>query len=147
MRSALLAIAFAACAMPASAQAPDADDKRFTFHKVDDGFLRLDGRTGAVSLCTRPDSGWACRTVPDEHSALEGEIARLGRENAELKHAMIDRGTALPGLPPRPPANVGTDKALPRDAEIDRVMAFMQRLWRRTLDMIASVQRDLSNRL
>jgi hypothetical protein len=147
MRSALVAIAIAAWTMPALAQSTESDDKRFTFHKVDDGFLRLDGRTGAVSLCTRPDSGWACRTVPDERSALEGEIARLGRENAELKHAMIDRGSALPGLPPRPPANVGADKALPSDAEVDRVMAFMERLWRRTLDMIASVQRDLSNRL
>jgi hypothetical protein len=142
-----MAIAVAACAVPALAQPIDADDKRFTLHKVDDGFLRLDGRTGAVSLCMRPDGGWACRTVPDERSALEGEIARLGSQNAELKRAMLDRGAALPGQPPRPPANVGVDKTLPNEAEVDRVMAFIEKVWRRTLEMIANVQRDLGNRL
>ena len=146
MRSLLIAIAVTICAVPAFAQSVDPDDKRFTFHKVDDGFLRLDGRTGAVSLCTRPEGGWACRTVPDERSALEGEIARLAKDNAELKTALLDRGQALPGLPPRPPADVGIDKTLPSDAEVNRVMGFMEKLWRRMLDMIANVQRDYANK-
>jgi hypothetical protein len=146
MRSVLFAITIAACVTPAVAQSADPDDKRFSFHKVDDGFLRLDGRTGAVSLCTRPESGWTCRTVPDERSALEGEIARLGSENAELKRTLLDRGTALPGLPPRPPENVGAGKALPSDADVDRVMAFMEKIWRRTLDIVANAQRELANR-
>jgi len=147
MRFWLTAILFLSCAGPAFAQQGEADDRRFTFHKVDDGFLRLDGRTGAVALCTRPESGWACRTVPDERAALEAEVARLGRENAALKQALLDRGAPLPGLPPRPPANVEADKNLPSDADVDRVVAFVGKVWRRTLEMIASVQRDLANRL
>jgi hypothetical protein len=147
MRFWLISIVLVSCAVPAFAQSVGSDDRRFTFHKVDDGFLRLDGRTGAVSLCTRPDSGWTCRVVPDERTALEGEIARLGSENATLKQALVDRGPPLPGLPPRPPANIGVDRAVPGDAELDRVVAFVGKVWRRTLQVIANVQRDLADRL
>ena len=146
MRFAPIAIALVVCALPAWADSVDPDDKRFTFHKVDDGFLRLDGRTGAVTLCTRPDSGWTCRSVPDERSALESEIARLAGENATLKSALLEQGGRLPGLPPRPPADVGIDKSLPGDAEVDRIMTFMEKLWRRMLETIANVQRDFANK-
>jgi hypothetical protein len=146
MQFAPIAILIAICAVPALADPADPDDKRFSFHKIDDGFLRLDGRTGAVSLCTRPESGWACRAVPDERSALESEIARVAGENAALKSALLERGGRLLGLPPRPPADVGVDKSVPSDAEIDRVMTFMESLWRRMLDMIANVQREFANK-
>ena len=95
MRSVLIAVAFIGCAVPAFAQTPDLEDKRFTFHKVDDGFLRLDGRTGAVSLCRRPESGWVCGAVPDERAALENEIARLANENASRGHCLIAAGLCL----------------------------------------------------
>lgn len=51
----------------ALAQAPEvgSDDSRYSFNRIDDGYLRLDGRTGQVSLCSRGNSGWACQMVPD----------------------------------------------------------------------------------
>ena len=147
MRVMIVAFALGIWALPAAAQSPDTDDKRFSLHKVDDGYLRLDGRTGVVSLCTRPDSGWVCRAVPDERSALESEIGRLAAENAELKRTMLDRGMSLPGLPPRPPADVGVGSAAPTDSDIDRVVALAERLWRRTLDVIGNLKRDLADKL
>jgi hypothetical protein len=147
MRVMIVAFALGIWALPAAAQSLDADDKRFSLHKVDDGYLRLDGRTGAVSLCTRPDSGWVCRAVPDERSALESEIGRLAAENAELKRTMLDRGMSLPGLPPRPPADVGVGSAAPTESDVDRVVALAERLWRRTLDVIGNLKRDLADKL
>jgi hypothetical protein len=60
----------------ASAQTatPDSDNGRYTFSPVADGVLRLDTRTGQVSQCSRSDAGWVCKALPDERSALEGEI-------------------------------------------------------------------------
>ena len=58
--------------------------------------LRLDTRTGQVSLCARKDANWACNAVPDERQALESEIARLQRENGALKKDMVARGLPLP---------------------------------------------------
>ena len=147
MRVMIIAFAVGICAIPAAAQSPDADDKRFTLHKVDDGYLRLDGRSGAVSLCTRPDSGWVCRAMPDERSALESEIGRLATENAELKRTLLDRGMSLPGLPPRPPADVGVGSAAPTESDVDRVVALAERLWRRTLDVIGNLKHDLADKL
>ena len=147
MRVMIIAFAVGIWAIPAAAQSPDADDKRFTLHKVDDGYLRLDGRSGAVSLCTRPDSGWVCRAMPDERSALENEIGRLAAENAELKRTLLDRGMSLPGLPPRPPADVGVGSAAPTESDVDRVVALAERLWRRTLDVIGNLKHDLADKL
>jgi hypothetical protein len=147
MRVMIVAFALGICALPAAAQSPDPDDKRFTLHKIDDGYLRLDGRSGAVSLCTRPDSGWVCRAVPDERTALESEIGRLAAENAELKRTLLDRGASLPGLPPRPPADVGVGSAAPTESDVDRVMALAGRLWRRTLDVVGNIKRELADKL
>src|SRR5438270_857476 len=59
----------------AQSGAAEGDDRRYTFNRADEGYLRLDGRTGQVSLCTRRPVGWACQAVPDERSALGAEIA------------------------------------------------------------------------
>src|SRR5262245_34991929 len=58
----------------AQAQAPatpDSENGRYSFTTVPDGVLRLDTRTGQVSLCAKQPAGWACNMVPDERSALE----------------------------------------------------------------------------
>ena len=82
----------------------DTEAGRFSFHKVDEGFLRLDTRTGQVSLCNHKNLGWACETIPDERAALENEIARLQTGNAALKKDMLARGLSLPDpVKPEPP--------------------------------------------
>ena len=92
-------IAFAASALvfsvlPAAAQngAPDSEGGRYSFNRVDDGYLRLDQQTGQVSLCNRRSVGWACYPLPDERAALEEEIGRLQKDNAALKKEMLARG-------------------------------------------------------
>src|SRR5215831_14491672 len=109
-------IAGALIATVAHAQTTETEDNRYQFNRVEDGYLRLDLRTGQVSLCSRRTVGWACATVADERAAFDGEIARLQGENARLqgentrlqgentrlqgengalKKAMLDRGPPL----------------------------------------------------
>jgi len=80
----LATLALAGLAAWAQSTVPESDDSRYTFNRVDDGYLRLDGRTGQVSICARRPVGWTCEAVPDERAALEAEIARLqgGQERA-----------------------------------------------------------------
>ncbi len=173
------------------AQEPSLDlaDKRFTYHAIDDGYLRLDLRTGEVATCRQRGAGWTCTLAPEERAALEGEIARLQRDNALLKSALLERGLPLPApqadgpapaappqaappvppplaqapagasapsqadpptasAPPRPPAPIPTEPDLKQrdNAEVDRVMDVMERLWRRLVELVTTIQRDIQRK-
>jgi hypothetical protein len=137
----LLILALLAFAPSAQAQtAPDTENGRYTFSQVSEGMLRLDTRTGAVSLCAKKEAGWACNTVPDERLALENEIARLQRENGAVKKDMLARGLPLPGgvasAPSAQQRELNLKVPLPSDAEIDRVMSAFEKMWRRIIDMV-----------
>ena len=139
-----LAALGAASAQPAT---PDSENGRYSFNPVADGVLRLDTRTGQVSQCSRSDAGWTCKTVPDERSSLETEIARLQGENATLKKDLLARGLPLPGVPSHPAAKPGEPELkLPSDADVDKVMSFLERAWRRLLEMGREVQKDVERK-
>jgi len=127
---------------------PDNDEGRYTFNKVADGFLRLDTRTGEVSLCSRRSVGWACLAVPEDRAVLESEIARLRAENGALKKDLLARGLPLPpGAMPEPP--IASDNHRPpwrHNSEIDRVVRFVDRLWHRLVDAIERAQRPAPNK-
>jgi hypothetical protein len=150
IRTGLLVLIVAACALTAPAARaqstqPDNEDARFTFHRVEDGYLRLDGRSGQVSVCSRRAAGWLCQAVPDERAALEGEIARLQADNAALKKELVARNMPLPGaIKPDAPAKPDEPRLqLPNDAEFNQVVNFIEKVWRRLAEMITNVQRDL----
>ena len=148
----VIVIAGSALAGPAAAEQPsppEGGDARFTFHRADDGYLRLDGRSGQVSMCNRRSSGWQCQLVPDERAALEAEISRLQSDNAVLKKELLSRSLPLPhGMGPDQPGSKSQVQRpqLPDDAELNRVMAVMEKIWRRMVEMILSVQRDIQKR-
>jgi hypothetical protein len=137
-----------ACLFSAPARAQEgsgpSDSARYTFHRVQDSFLRLDARNGQVSHCGWNSTGWFCRVVPDERMALESEIARLQTSNIALKKELLARGLPLPdGIKADPPVSRDNEVKLPSDAELDRMMTFMEKVWRRMVEMMVNLQRDM----
>jgi len=133
----------------ASAQTatPDSENGRYSFSPMADGALRLDTRTGQVSQCSRSDAGWACRLVPDERSALETEIARLQVENATLKKELLSRGLPIPGVPsPSGAKPEEPELKLPSDAEVNKVISFLEKVWRRLIELGRNVQKDVEKK-
>jgi hypothetical protein len=128
--------------------APESENGRYSFSQVQAGVLRLDSRSGQVSLCSERPAGWACQAVPDERTALENEIARLQSENATLKKEMIARGVPLPGgMKAEPPSGrPQVELKLPNDADIDRLMTFMEKIWRRLIEMVQNAQKDMEKK-
>jgi len=131
---------------------PGPDDGRYSFHRVGEGFVRLDSRTGQLAQCGWSTTTWSCKMVPDERTALESEIGRLQHDNAALKKSLLSRGIELPAgvvaEAPVPPTNVPDPSAkaepkMPSDAELDRAFAFMKKVWRRLVDMMNDMQRDM----
>ena len=150
VRNGMLVLVIAGCALTAPAArgqslASDNEDARFTFHRTEDGYLRLDGRSGQVSTCNRRPAGWLCQAVPDERAVLEGELARLQTENAALKKELLAHNLPLPGTirPDPPPKPAEPRLQLPSDAEFNQVVNFIEKVWRRLAEMITNVQRDL----
>lgn len=148
MRIGPMLFAVAGCALlcgQALAQ-PENEDSRFSFFRADSGYLRLDGRTGQVSMCTRREAGWLCQTLPEERAALEAEISRLQGDNVALKKVVLAHDLPLPaGIgPPSPPqASTGSRPSSPTDHEVNQIMGVIENVWRRLVRMIVSMQRDL----
>ncbi len=149
IRIVLLAIAVAVTLYPPPARtqgaAPDSENGRYVFNRAQDGFLRLDTRTGQVSLCSRRPAGWACESVPDERTALENEIARLQSHNGALKKELLTHGLSLPGPVKADPPSGKNELTLqlPSNADLDRVMTLVEKVWRRLVEMIGDLQKDI----
>ena len=159
------AAAVAACIAGSSAIAesmPDTENGRYTLSPVADGVIRLDTRTGTVSTCNNSGTGWACYAVPDERAALDAEIGRLQADNEKLKAQLAAREPVVTGkidepLPKsdslkksEPKAAEGERKIeipLPSDRDMDRMMSFLERAWRRLIEMANRVQRDINGRI
>jgi hypothetical protein len=137
-----LLIGCAASAAWAEDSQPANPPLRYSFNRVDDGFLRLDNASGQVAFCSPHTVGWACQAVPEDRAALEKEIARLQNEVANLK-------TEIAGLraPPRPPADLTpappSDEARQLREDIERARAAIEYAWRRLVDMIMNLQKDM----
>lgn len=147
---ALSALCFAGSPVRAET-APDSENGRYTFSPTADGVMRLDTKTGAVSNCSNSSSGWACYAVPDERKALDEEIGRLQAENEKLKAQLASRDPAAsakngdkPGAPNTAENDRKIEIPLPSDQDMDRVMSFLQRAWKRLVDMANQMQKDVS---
>jgi hypothetical protein len=140
---------------------PDTENGRYALSRVGDGaVIRLDTRTGTVSNCSNSNAGWACHAVPDERAAMDAEIGRLLAENEKLKAQLASRdgttdGKASEALPKSdkqadPKTAEGGRKLeipLPSDQDMDRVMSFLERAWRRLIDIANRMQKDISGKI
>ncbi|MDP2800521.1 MAG: hypothetical protein Q8O26_01425 [Phreatobacter sp.] len=135
MRARLAVATLVMASLPAFAQVPGAvsapaasENGRFVLRETPDGLLRMDTRTGVISVCTRATGAFTCRLAPDDKVALEQEIERLKAENDTLRRSG--------GQAARPAQPGGEGMNLPSDAEIDRALSLAERIWRRLRGMI-----------
>lgn len=167
---------------PAPDNLPAVPPSRFTFTRVNNGFLRLDNDSGQVAYCSTQGRGWACQAASENHPALESQVADLQDDVTALKKLETEIAALQDGVasvkklqteitrlrdevsalkkeivalkeppPPRPPADLSppADKGgdvtikLPTRKDMARASAFIQDTWRRFVDMINTVQKDM----
>jgi hypothetical protein len=140
---------------------------RFTFNRIDNGYLRLDTQNGQVAYCRTQTAGWSCQIVPENRSELDADVARLQADIKDLKNLKIlrsdlarlqDEIAALrrevaalkEPSPPRPPADLTSpDKGpdvtirLPTHEDLARARAFVEKTWHRLVEMITAMQKDV----
>jgi hypothetical protein len=121
----LLSLMLLSLATPALAQQPAdsaaTENGRYSMTPVQDGFLRLDTRTGAVAMCRLVNGAPECRLAADERAALENEIGRLQAQNRDLR------------LKPPGPGDAGPPSSLPSEQDMDKALSFAERFMRRMM--------------
>ncbi|MBE7183400.1 MAG: hypothetical protein INR68_03210 [Methylobacterium mesophilicum] len=107
--------------MPLTAQAQEPATERFQLQRTEDGYVRLDTQTGAMSICREDSTQLVCRAAADERDAMTSETERLQTRIDALE----DRIAALEKKP---------TQVLPTDEEVDRTLGIMQRFFREFRD-------------
>ena len=107
--------------------------------------LKIDRRTGRVSICEDRNGDWACRLVADDRLAYEEEIsrleddnARLVEENARLNKELAERQSAE-GSGKR---GDGPWIAPEDEKRLDEFMTFSDKAIRRFFGMVENLKRD-----
>lgn len=105
---------------------------RYTMQPVEGGFLRLDTESGAVSLCTKQASGFACESVPDGR-AQPTELERLAAENRELR-AEVMRLSEQRG------SHRERKFELPSEEDVDKALNYIDRMVKKFRDRFKDLE-------
>lgn len=141
------------------AQGNSQSKSRYSFNRVENGFVRLDNENGEIAYCSVQTAGWACQTISIDRAssatdvesaqkALKAEIARLQDEVTSLKKQIA---VLMEPPPPRPPADLTpqSDKGpditikLPTQEDMTRAREFLEETWRRLVEMFGSLRKDI----
>lgn len=132
--------AFAACAGTAFAQ--ETRTGRYTMHKSDDGFVRLDTETGAMSLCRKSAQAWGCAPMADTGPSSSADVARLQQENTELRAEIkrMEENLGLRGDRNKSASNRPNFK-LPTEKEVDGALDYFERMLKKFQDRLKRLER------
>ena len=123
---ATLAALFAA---PALAQ----DAGRYRLEKTDQGYVRMDTQTGAMSVCNERDGQLVCRVAADERAAFQDEIDRL---QGTVK-ALDGRVTKLENS-----LSAKLESKLPSEEDFNKTMSYMERFVRGFMGIVKDMDKE-----
>lgn len=114
------AVAAAMLLVSTGVHAQQAQPSRFQLERTENGIVRLDTQTGAMTLCRDENGTLACRMQPDERAAYEQELDRLEKRVTALEERLSQ-------TPPR---------ALPNDQEVEQSLSIMEKFMRRFMAIV-----------
>jgi hypothetical protein len=130
MRLALSSIVILAAAGGAFAQQqPD----RYRLEKSGEDFVRMDTRTGEMSVCRQQSGQLVCRLAADERSAFQADIDRLAGQVAALETRV---GSLEGSLAQR------LERSLPTEEEFSKSRSYMERFLRGFMGNVKDIEDD-----
>lgn len=127
MRSGLVALSVIMAGLSAPALAQDAD--RFQMERTPEGYVRLDKRTGEMSVCAQQGTQLVCKLAVDDRQVYDSAIDRLQASVDSLEGRVA-------ALESRPKSN------LPTETEFDQTMNYMQRFFRGFMGIVKEFEQE-----
>lgn len=121
-------------AIAASSGAAAGETTNYSLEKTDTGYIRMNNRTGEMSICQEKSGQLICKLAADERRAYEEDVADLKTRVAKLEDTVASLGK----IPP-----VVRD-ALPSDEEFEKGMNYMEKFMRRFMGIAKEFQNDNS---
>ncbi len=122
----------------ASSSVSHAETGRYTMTPTKDGVLKLDTKTGAVSLCRSVSTGWSCKSVDESNNGLRDQLRQLEKENARLRARLDNQHLS-------PDGQGGRKIEMPSEEDVDKAMDFMEKLLGRFKGMVEDLKKDKKN--
>lgn len=137
-----IALTFPFLLIPLLASASATEPDRYRLEKTQNGYVRMDTRTGQMSICEEKWGELVCKMAADERTAVQDEIERL---RTELK-ALNDRLASVQALEDRVArlensATARFERSLPTEEDFNKTMSYMERFFRSFMGIV----RDFEN--
>jgi flagellar motility protein MotE (MotC chaperone) len=109
------------------------DPDRYTLEKTEKGYVRMDRRTGEMSLCEERAGQLVCKLAADERAAFQADTERLEAavEALEERVAKLESGLTAK-----------LDQALPTEEEFEKTMGYMERFLRRFMGIAKDFEKE-----
>lgn len=127
----IIASAFLVSALSFPAMAQDTD--RYTMEKSDNGYVRMDRKTGEMSICEERSGQLVCKLAADERSAFQDEVDRLQDRLSGLEKRVAEIETA---------SRLNPKALLPDEESFEKSLGYMERFFRRFMDIVKDLDQD-----
>ena len=140
-----IALTFPVLLVSLTAGALAAEPDRYRLEKSPDGYVRMDTRTGQMSICEEKWGELVCSMAADERTAVQDEIERL---QTEVK-ALNDRLAGVKALEDRVSRLENSvaakiENSLPTEEDFNRTMSYMERFFRSFMDIVKDFESENS---
>lgn len=105
-----------------------AEAGRYSMSPTDGGFVRLDTKTGTMSLCTKAGGDWSCADMPESADANRKRLEELETENKTLKDEIkrYEETFGLADGAPKSPDGAPKSFTMPDEKDVDKAFDYLE---------------------
>ena len=121
--------------------ASTAEVERYRLEKSPTGYVRMDTKTGEMSICEEKWGELVCKMAADERTAVQDEIERLQadlkvfEERVAMVKALEDRVAKLENS-----LTAKFERTLPTEEEFNKTMSYMERFFRGFIGIVRDLE-------